>query len=166
MNWIAKFSAVFLSLGFAFSLFAADLDKERAAILEIDKQWASAAAEGRDIDLIVSFWSDDATIFPPAAPAVVGKDSIRKFVQASLAMPGFSIRWETTEVIVSKDATLAYSTGKNQITFNDPDGKQVTVHGKAVAVWRKEPSGQWKCVIDIWNDDPPAPLSSDVAAHR
>jgi ketosteroid isomerase-like protein len=155
MNSIVKFSVLFISLGLVFPLFSADLDKERATILKVDKQWSAAAAEGKDIDLIVSFWSDDAIVFPPGAPAVVGKDSIRRFVQESLATPGFSIDWETTEVVVSPDATLAYSTGKNQTTFNDPEGKQLVVHGKAVAVWRKEPSGEWKCVIDIWNEDPP-----------
>jgi ketosteroid isomerase-like protein len=154
MNRTEKFIAVFFLLTLVYAVDGADLEKERAAILEVDKQWANAAAEGRDIDHIVSFLTDDATIFPPGSPAVVGKDAIRRFVQESLATPGFSIRWETTNVTLSPDGTLAYATGKNQSTFNDPQGKQVTVYGKGVTVWRKEPSGVWKCVIDIWNEDP------------
>ena len=85
MNCIEKFVAVFFLLLMVFPACGADLDKERAAILEVDKQWASAVAEGRDIDHIVSFWADDATVFPPGVPAVVGKDAIRRFVQESLA---------------------------------------------------------------------------------
>ena len=154
MNCIEKFVAVFFLLLMVFPACGADLDKERAAILEVDKQWASAVAEGRDIDHIVSFWADDATVFPPGVPAVVGKDAIRRFVQESLATPGFSIRWETNTVTISQDGTLGFATGKNQTTLNDPQGKQITVHGKGVTVWHKEPSGVWKCVIDIWNEDP------------
>ena len=130
------------------------MNKESLVILDLDNQWARAAAEGRDIDLIVSFWADDAMLMPPAMPVISGKDAIRQFIEQSLAMSGFSITWETTDVTVSQDATLAYAVGRNKTTFNDPQGKQITVHGKAVTVWRKEPSGIWKCVIDIWNEDP------------
>ncbi|MCI0414632.1 DUF4440 domain-containing protein [bacterium] len=132
------------------------MDKERAEILELDKQWAHAAAEGQDIDRIVSFWADDATLMPPGTPAIAGKDAIRKFVQESLAIPGFSITWETSSVTLSQDGTLAYAFGSNKTTFYDPEGKQITLHGKGITVWRKEPSGTWKCVVDIWNDDPTA----------
>lgn len=154
MNWIVKFMTFSFLLTIVFPVFGVDVDKDRATILELDKHWASAAAEGRDIEYIVSFWADDATVLPPGMPAVVGKNSIRHFVQESLATPGFSITWETTDITISQDGTLAYTIGKNKTTFNDVQGKQVTVHGKAITVWRKEPSGVWKCVIDIWNEDP------------
>jgi ketosteroid isomerase-like protein len=135
-------------------VFAGDLEKQRTAILKTDREWASAVSEGQSVDQIVSFWSDDARIFAPGMPVIAGKDAIRQFVQNSLATPGFSMRWETTEVILSKDGSLAYATGTNQSTFNDAQGKKVTINGKAVTVWRKESSGVWKCVIDIWNENP------------
>lgn len=130
------------------------LDKERAVLLETDKQWAAAAAEGSDVDHIVSFWSEDARVFAPGMPVIVGKEAIRQFIENSLKMPGFSIRWNTTEVTVSSDGSMAYATGTNQTTFNDPQGKKITVNGKAVTIWRKDTAGVWKCIIDIWNDDP------------
>jgi ketosteroid isomerase-like protein len=154
MNRINHKITAFILFCIIFPVHAADLDKERAAILETDKQWASAAAEGRDVDHIVSFWADDARIFAPGMPVIAGKEAIRQFVQKSLATPGFSIHWDTTEVIVSSDGSLAYATGTNQTTFNDAQGKKVAVNGKAVTIWRKGSSGVWKCIIDIWNEDP------------
>ena len=129
-----------------------DLQKEREAILETDREWARVAAAGRDIERIISFWSDDAKIYAPGIPAIVGKEAIRQFVQSSLAMPGFSISWVTTEVVVSNDGMFGYATGTNQTTLKDSEGKNITIHGKAVTVWRKKASGIWKCVIDIWNE--------------
>lgn len=35
--------------------------------------------------------------------------------------------------------------------MSSPEGKPVVEHNKAVAVWRKEPDGSWKCAVDIWN---------------
>ena len=70
------------------------------------------------------------------------------------ASQAFSISWKTTTVAVSRSGDIAYTTGTNRVTFNAPDGKQITVNGKAVAVWRREKDGAWRCVIDIWNDVP------------
>ncbi len=123
----------------------------QSQILQLDAEW-SKAAQDRDVDRAVSFWADDAIVFPPGSPAVVGKAAIREFVMKSFRAPGFSISWKTTTVAVSKSGDIAYTTGTNRVDFNAADGKQVTVEGKAVAVWRREKNGVWKCVIDIWND--------------
>lgn len=145
---------LFLLVSITFPANPTDFENERALIIETDKQWAAAVAEGRDVDHIISFWSDDAKIFAPGMPLIEGKAAIRQFVQNSLATPGFSIRWNTTEVVVSRDGSLAYATGTNQTTLNDSQGKKVTIIGKAVTVWRKDSLGAWKCIIDIWNDIP------------
>jgi uncharacterized protein (TIGR02246 family) len=122
-------------------------------IRQLDVDW-SRAAQDRDVERVLSFWADDAIVFPPGSPAVAGKAAIREFVSKSFQTPGFSISWKTTTVAVSRSGDLAYTTGTNRLTFSAPDGKQVTVEGKAVAVWRREKDGTWKCVIDIWNDVP------------
>ena len=124
----------------------------RARLLRLDADWSRAAAEGRDVDRVVSYWAEDAIVLPPGSPPVVGKAAIREFVAKSFQMPGFSISWKTTDVVVARSGELAYSTGVNRVTFRGPDGKQVIVDGKAVAVWRREREGVWKCIVDIWND--------------
>jgi len=127
----------------------------REEILRLDKDWAAAATAGRNVDLILSFWSDDASVLPPGAPPIVGKAAIREFVTGALNTPGFSVTWKTTEVTVSASGDLAYCVGPNRFTSPGPDGTVSTAYGKAVTVWRKDPDG-WKCVVDIWNDDPSA----------
>ena len=126
-------------------------------ILRLDAEWSRAAGEG-DVDRVLSYWTDDATVFPPGSPAILGKPAIREYVARSFQTPGFGIAWKTTRVIVARSGELAYATGTNRVTFSGPDGRPVTVEGKAVTVWRREPGGAWKCVIDIWNDvSPPSP---------
>ena len=98
--------------------------------------------------------SNDASVFPPGSPALVGKDAIRAYIAQSLQMPGFRISWKTNEVTVAESGDLAYGVGTNRVSFSGPDGKPVTVEGKAVTIWRKDSAGAWKCVVDIWNDVP------------
>lgn len=130
---------------------AGGLKDVQSQILRIDAEW-SGAAQGRDVDRVVAFWADDAIVFPPGSPPLEGKPAIREFVAKSFQTPGFSISWKTTKVTVSRSGDLAYATGTNRVSFTGPDGKQVTMEGKAVTVWRREKEGIWKCVIDIWND--------------
>ncbi len=127
----------------------------QARILSLDAEW-SQAAQSRDVDRVLSFWSDDAIVFPPGSPAVAGRAAIREFVVKSFETPGFAISWKTATVTVSESGDLAYSTGTNRVRFRASDGSLVTVDGKAVTVWRREKDGGWKCVIDIWNDVAPS----------
>ena len=129
----------------------------RAEILRLDAEW-SKAAESRDLEKILSYWSEDASVFPPGSPALVGKDAIRAYIAQSLQIPGFRISWKTNEVSVSASGDLAYGIGTNRVSFTGPDGNPVTVEGRAVTVWRKDAASAWKCVVDIWNDVPsPSP---------
>ncbi len=134
-----------------------DMDAERASLREADLEWAAVASEGTDVDRIVSYWSDDATVFPPEAPLVNGKAAIREFVSQSLSVPGFAVSWQPAEVVVAPGGDLGYTTGENSFTFPGDDGNLVTVRGRYVAVWRKTADGRWECVIDIWNAGPGSP---------
>jgi uncharacterized protein (TIGR02246 family) len=131
-----------------------DLQAERAAILATDKPWQEAIA-AKDVERSLSFWSDDAVVLAPGQPKLAGKDAIRRFVIESFRIPGFGTTWETTGIEVSPHGELAYAFGNTTTTFSGPDGKSTAMKAKSLTVWRKEPDGRWKCVVDVWNDDAP-----------
>ena len=129
------------------------LDSGRAgdALIQRDREWAALASPPRDVERILAFWTEDATIFPPGSSAVRGKAAIRDYIQNSLAIPGFQIQWRPASAAVSADGTLGYTTGENAVTVPGPEGKLITITGRYTTVWRREQGGDWKCVIDIWN---------------
>ena len=126
---------------------------EAARIRETDAAWL-AAVKARDVERAVAFWSDDATIIPPGEAPITGKAAIRKYVTDSFATPGFSITWKLEEVEVSAAGDMAYSVETNRVTLRNPDGTMVELNGRGVAVWKKQPHGAWKCVVDIWTPAP------------
>ncbi len=148
---VAVFSLGVLAFGCAT---ARNGERGGEALLEVDRAWAAAASEGKDLERILSFWSDDATVFPPGSPVVQGKPALRSFVQQSLSTPGFHISWRSDKASVSADGTMGFTTGTNALTVPGPDGKVITIAGRSVSVWRRLPGGEWKCVIDIWNAGP------------
>ncbi|MBI3459854.1 DUF4440 domain-containing protein [Candidatus Acetothermia bacterium] len=133
-----------------------DLASEKTRLLHRDAEWATAASEGRDIERVLSYWTDDAVVLPPGLPVVVGKAALRKYVLASMQIPGFRITWTSTDVTFSPDGNLAYMFSRNAVTMTAPDGTPTTTEGRAVTIWRREPDGEWRCAVDIWNAGPAA----------
>ncbi|TLZ69577.1 MAG: DUF4440 domain-containing protein [Methanobacteriota archaeon] len=93
---------------------------------------------------------------PPDLPAVVGKAALRHYIRGSVQIPGFRITWTSTDVTFSPDVTLAYMLGRNEVTMNAADGTPTTTKGRGVTIWRREPEGEWRCAVDIWNAEPAA----------
>jgi ketosteroid isomerase-like protein len=130
-----------------------DLERERKRLLEQDAEWAALSSQGQDVDRILSFWTDDARVFAPGLPAFSGKAALRSYVEGALAIPGFHITWVSSEASLSPDGQLAYLLSTNAVTMMGPQGQPVTTNGRAVTVWRREPDGNWRCAVDIWNDE-------------
>jgi ketosteroid isomerase-like protein len=128
-----------------------DLERERERLLQRDAEWAALASEGREVERMLSYWTDDARVYPPGLPVVSGKAALRDYVQGALAIPGFHITWTSSEASLSPDGQLAFMLSTNAVTLPGPDGRPVTAHGRAVTIWRKESDGNWRCAVDIWN---------------
>jgi ketosteroid isomerase-like protein len=131
-----------------------DLERERQRLLERDAEWAAISASGRDIERILSFWTDDARLFAPGLPPFSGKAALRSYVEGALAIPGFHITWSTSAADLSPDGQMAYLMSTNTVTLPGPEGQPVSTNGRAVTVWRRESDGNWRCAVDIWNDGP------------
>lgn len=128
---------------------------EQQKLLQRDAEWAALASAGKDVEKTASYWSDDALIIPQGQPMIEGKAAIRAFVASSFQIPGFSIDWKSEKPVFSPDGKLAYMRGTNTMTVPGPNGTLVTLPGRGITVWRLDPDGQWRCVVDIWNDPQP-----------
>jgi hypothetical protein len=84
-----------------------DANAESAALLQRDAEWANLATAGKDVDKIVSYWTDDAVVMEPGQPPVEGKAAIRAFVTSSLNTPGFRIHWVSEKPTFSPDGKMA-----------------------------------------------------------
>jgi ketosteroid isomerase-like protein len=129
-----------------------NLEQERERLLQRDAEWAALSSQGQDVDRILSFWTDDARVYPPGMPVLTGKVALRSYVEGALAIPGFHITWTSSEATLSPDGRLAYLLSSNAITAPGPDGRHVTTAGRGLTVWRREPDGEWRCAVDIWNE--------------
>jgi len=145
---------VLLSGGCSSSRF--DPVAEGPKLLQRDAEWSQAASEGKDVEKIVSYWTDDAQVIEPGQPIYQGKAAIRSYVSESLKIPGFKIHWVSRDPVFSPDGKMAYLPGVDEMTVPDAKGGLITLHTRGISVWRRDPDGEWRCVIDIANDAPSA----------
>ncbi|HUK13603.1 MAG TPA: DUF4440 domain-containing protein [Thermoanaerobaculaceae bacterium] len=129
---------------------AADMDASARALVKLDDDWSKAAA-AKDTDRVVSFYADDALVYPPDEPLAAGRAAAAKVWGAYFAIPEFAISWKTTHAQVSGD--LGFTTGTYEDSYKGPDGKTVNEKGKYVCLWKKQHDGTWKSIHDMWNSD-------------
>ena len=130
---------------------AAPVDTRKAAedaINATSEQFAKAI-DSKDLDKVLSYYTDDAVLFVPAGPAAVGKDALRKTWQGFLAGPASKIDVSGITIDVAESGDLAYERGSFTSTSEDAKGKTVTSTGKLVDIWKKQADGTWKMAADL-----------------
>jgi uncharacterized protein (TIGR02246 family) len=132
---------------------------DEATIRRLDADWVKTAA-AKDVDAWVGFYANDASVLPPNEKVMTDKAVIRKAIAELLSLPGLSLSWEPTKVEVAKSGDLAYLYGSYSLTMNDDKGKPMQDFGKNVEIWKKQPDGSWRCILDTWNSDLPAAPSA------
>jgi uncharacterized protein (TIGR02246 family) len=128
---------------------------DEQTIRDVDAKWEKAA-EARDLESTLSYYSDDAVVLPGNAPIVQGKDAIRALWK-SLLSPDISLSWQATKVDVARSGELAYVIGTYTLTSKDAQGKPATDHGKLLEIYKKKGDEPWKVAVDMYNSDLPAP---------
>ena len=130
-----------------------DQKAEGDRVMQLSREWSQAASTG-DVEKIVNYWEDDAIVMSTGQASYKGKQAIRKMVEDSYNIPGFSISWQPQSVEVAESGDMAYLIENAQVSFTDSTGKAITQYNKGVTIWRKQGDGSWKNVVDFSTPDP------------
>ncbi len=155
ISGIGAFSASFLIACSAAPTRQFDAAAESAKLMQRDAHWADLATAGTNVDSVVAYWSDDAVVMEPGQPVAESKAAIRKYVEESYKTPGFKIHWVSEKPVFSADGTMAYMRARDEMDVPGPNGAPMTLHLRGYSIWRLDPDGQWRCVVDISNEAPP-----------
>lgn len=130
---------------------------DEQAIREIDAAW-SQALQNKDLDKVMSNYTEDASFLPPDEPIVAGKAQIRAWFAKRMALPGYSATFAPTVIKVSRSQDIAYDLGTFRVTLSDESGRPALHLGKHLVTWEKR-DGRWKVAAESINRDSPATRS-------
>jgi ketosteroid isomerase-like protein len=118
----------------------------------------AAAVASKDSQAFLAFWAEDAAIFPPGEPVVVGKEKILAEWAPILTDSNVSLTWSPDKAEMAGSGDLGYTYGKYLWSGKGADGQPAHRHGKYVTIWRKGLDSAWRVVVDLGTpSDPPAP---------
>jgi ketosteroid isomerase-like protein len=124
------------------------VDATRTVLLDADREFARQS-QLRRLDAWLDVVADSALLVRPNAALTRGKATVRESMGPAFADTSFSLNWEPVLAEVSRSGDLGYTVGLSQSRRLGPDGTPVIGTGKYVTIWRKEPDGAWKAVLDI-----------------
>lgn len=116
-------------------------DKNLLAVVEE----LDAAFNKKDIDAVLKFYEDDATMVVYPGKLAFGKAELRKAFETILNFEGVA-KQEKTKVIEAGDIALFIS--KWSLTYKATDGNMLSKVSYATCVFRKNQEGKWRLVID------------------
>ena len=114
--------------------------KNRRALVQMEHNFARAAATKSTRDAFLEFLADDGIIFQP------GPMNGKKFWTERQRRKGL-LSWEPVYADVSRAGDLGYTTGPWEFRPNGPDDKPVAF-GQYFTIWKKQNDGSWKAVLD------------------
>jgi uncharacterized protein (TIGR02246 family) len=147
----------------------ADAPKDVAAVKAMSVTYSEAATAGDASAIVSSFYADDAVRLDCNAPIRIGKDAIRSSLQSFFDQYNHQETDVAEEVHVIGDLAFARGTFSTKDSPKVPGGAVIEDKGKWVTVYRRQPGGAWKGIVDIWNSDQPVaqvlmPASADEYA--
>jgi uncharacterized protein (TIGR02246 family) len=115
-----------------------------------------AAVTARDTNALATMYAEDGHLLDANAPRVDGREAIRHAWAQAMAMPGFDLKFASSDKIVSEAGDMVIDLGTYTFAAQGSKGKPMNDHGKYVTVL-KNVNGEWKILVDTHNSDLPPP---------
>jgi ketosteroid isomerase-like protein len=84
---------------------------------------------------------------------IIGPDQVREFYRAQT--PGSTLNWQPVFADGAESGELAVTVGESVFTGRGPTGAVVQRFGKYLTVWKRQPDGSWKFLVDGGSASPP-----------
>ncbi len=109
---------------------------------------ADEAINREDLDAVLAFYTDDATLVVRPGLNASGKDQIRKAFTAIAEHFNHTLHVTQEHLVVIEGGDTALVLGKAEIRAKDPAGAQVLIEREATYVFIKDAGGNWRCAVD------------------
>jgi len=109
--------------------------------------------EAGDPEARIALLADDVILMPNHWTPVQGKEAVSHSIRGS-GSAVFQLK-DREIVHIEVSGNLAYTVNSYFYTYHQ-HGQPAQWHKtKNVHIWRRQPSGEWKLAVDIWNSDVP-----------
>ncbi len=109
---------------------------------------ADQAINARDLDALMDFYTDDATLVVEPGRLAHGKDEIARAFEAIFAYFHESLEVKQSHFRVVEGGNVALVVCRLQLSADGMEGPAVSKERRPTYVFRKCGDGKWRCLID------------------
>jgi ketosteroid isomerase-like protein len=124
----------------------------KMVLLDLEKQFAKDVME-KGGAAFADWFADDGVALGNGAAPLIGKVAIVK--SASWLPKDYQLTWTPTDAMMGPSGDMGYTWGHFEGRSKDANGNPVLTSGRYITMWRKEPDGSWKVVLDAGANEPP-----------
>lgn len=117
-----------------------------ATLIAAERSFARAAGEKGTRDGFLEYLAGDAVIFRP------NPVNARDWYTENQNVTGL-LSWEPSYAEISSSGDMGYTTGPWEFRQNASDAEAAS-YGHYISVWKKQPDGVWRVVLDMGNVHP------------
>lgn len=122
-------------------------------LLQADRNFADGT-HARGIDGWMSFFASDAIRIKYRGGMVKGYDAVRTADTPLISDTTITLSWQPLEAHVFQHGSIGITIGTSQVVNRTgPRTGQVTYRGRYTTLWRREPDGEWKVIMDTGYPD-------------
>lgn len=125
----------------------------RMFLFDLEARFAKAVAE-RGGAAFQNWFAPDGVLLGNGKAPVIGRVAIARATRWSPAQ--YQLTWSPTGAAMSASGDMGYTWGHYEGRSKDAHGNAVTTSGRYITIWRKQPDGSWKIVLDAGANEPPS----------
>lgn len=124
----------------------------KVLLFDLEARFAKDVAE-RGGKAFAEWFAEDGVALGNGAAPLVGRVAIAK--SATWSARDYQLTWTPTDALMGPSADMGYTWGHYEGHSKDANGNSVTTTGRYMTIWRKQPNGDWKVVLDAGGNEPP-----------
>ncbi len=98
------------------------------------------------------WFAADGVALGNGAPPLIGRVAIAR--SANWSPQSYQLSWTPTDAVMGPSGDMGYTWGHFEGHSKDANGNPVTTTGRYMTIWRKQPDGEWKVVLDAGANEP------------
>ena len=122
-------------------------------LFNLEARFAKDVAE-RGGPAFADWFAEDGVVLGNGQMPLVGRVAIAK--STTWSPKDYQLTWTPTDAVMGPSGDIGYTWSHFEGHSKDANGNPVTTTGRFITIWRKQPDGNWKVVLDAGANEPAA----------
>jgi ketosteroid isomerase-like protein len=132
--------------------FAQNIPDEASLLMQLDRDFDKATAE-KGVDGWVMYFAPNGSMLGDTSQPTTGIAAIRAEMDPVFKDSSLSLRWHPIKAEMMIPGVLGYTVGRWERLRKNKESKLMKSTGSYTSIWKKQPDGSWKIVLDYGSPD-------------